>query len=505
MGKAIPLMIQGTSSDAGKSVLVTAFCRIFTDMGYTSAPFKSQNMALNSYITVDGKEIGRAQGVQAEAAGIAATTDMNPILIKPSRANEAQIVVHGEPYQNMEAKAYRSEFFSMGKKLVKEAYDRLATNYERIIIEGAGSPAEINLNDRELVNMRVARMADAPVLLVADIERGGVFASLVGTLQLLEPEDRDRVIGVIINKFRGDVSLLQSGLDWFETYTGKPVLGVVPYLHDLYIDAEDSLILNTYKTKGKIEKTIDIAVIQYPRISNFTDIDPFFAEEDCQVRFVTDANEIGQPDLLLLPGSKNTIEDLLFLRGRGMEEKIQDLWKARKTLVFGICGGYQMLGEYIHDPFAVESPQKTVQAMGMIPIATTLTAKKTTRLAKGWINYGHEKTKVTGYEIHMGQSTRHAPIPSFIEADTHNEGVLDEENRVIGTYYHGIFHNDSFRWLLLNQLRAEKGLHPLNKRVAYGQLREQGFCELAEHVRKHVQIEQIHEQMIAFASQRQLR
>jgi adenosylcobyric acid synthase len=504
MGKAIPLMIQGTSSDAGKSVLVTALCRIFTDMGYTSAPFKSQNMALNSYITVDGKEIGRAQGVQAEAAGIAATTDMNPILIKPSRVNEAQIVVHGEPYQNMEAKAYRSEFFSMGKKLVKEAYDRLATNYERIIIEGAGSPAEINLNDRELVNMRVARMADAPVILVADIERGGVFASLVGTLQLLEPEDRDRVIGVIINKFRGDVSLLQSGLDWFENYTGKPVLGVVPYIHDLRIDAEDSLSLNSYKPRIEDKTSIDIAVIRYPRISNFTDIDPFFPEEDCHVRFVTNAADLGEPDLIILPGSKNTIEDLLFLREQGMEKEILRLWQERGTFVFGICGGYQMLGQWIHDPNAIESPQKTVEAMQMIPMETTLAAKKTTQLAYGLINYAGKALQVKGYEIHMGQSSQLSSFPAFIKVEKGGEeGVCQENKRVIGTYFHGIFHNDAFRWHFLNQLRKDKGLLPLEQRIYFEQLREQGFIDLAQHIRKHVQLEQIHEQMIAFAKKRE--
>lgn len=243
MAKAVPLMIQGTSSDAGKSVLATAFCRIFAQAGYKTAPFKSQNMSRHTYVTVDGKEIGRTQGLQAEAAGIAATSDMNPVLIKPTHDSKSQIFVYGEPYRDMQAGTYRSDFFSTGLQIITEAYNRLAAQYERIVIEGAGSPAEINLNDRELANMRVARLADAPVILVADIERGGVFASLVGTLQLLEPEDRQRVIGVVINRFRGDLALLKPGLDWFEQYTGKKVLGVLPYLSDLWIDAEDSLVL----------------------------------------------------------------------------------------------------------------------------------------------------------------------------------------------------------------------------------------------------------------------
>lgn len=276
MAKALPIMFQGTNSDVGKSVVVTAFCRIFAQDGYVTAPFKSQNMALNSYITIDGKEIGRAQGVQAEAAGITATTDMNPILIKPNRDHESQIVVHGKPYKNMEAGAYRQEFFQTGIRLIQESLSVLFENYERLVIEGAGSPAEINLNDRELVNMRVARMANAPVILIGDIEKGGVFASLVGTLQLLEPEDRDRVIGVIINKFRGDLQLLEPGLTWFEEYTGKKVLGVIPYMENLNIDAEDSVILQQYTSAPNSEKELDIAVIRYPRISNFTDVDPLF-------------------------------------------------------------------------------------------------------------------------------------------------------------------------------------------------------------------------------------
>lgn len=334
MAKALPIMFQGTNSDVGKSVVVTAFCRIFAQDGYVTAPFKSQNMALNSYITIDGKEIGRAQGVQAEAAGITATTDMNPILIKPNRDHESQIVVHGKPYKNMEAGAYRQEFFQTGIRLIQESLSVLFENYERLVIEGAGSPAEINLNDRELVNMRVARMANAPVILIGDIEKGGVFASLVGTLQLLEPEDRDRVIGVIINKFRGDLQLLEPGLTWFEEYTGKKVLGVIPYMENLNIDAEDSVILQQYTSAPNSEKELDIAVIRYPRISNFTDVDPFFFEPDCHVRFITGPEQLGQPDLVILPGSKNTIDDLYFLKNSGLAQKIIEMY-AKKRLQVG--------------------------------------------------------------------------------------------------------------------------------------------------------------------------
>jgi len=491
-------MIQGTHSDAGKSAVVTALCRIFAQDGYLTAPFKSQNMALNSYITLDGKEIGRAQGVQAEAAGVIATTDMNPILIKPTRENESQIVVHGKPYQNMKAKAYRTEFFDTGLKLIEEAYTRLAENYERIVIEGAGSPAEINLNDREMVNMRIARLTGAPVILVGDIEKGGVFASLVGTLQLLEPEDRERVIGVIINKFRGDVSLLEPGLRWFEEYSGKPVLGVIPYMHNLKIDAEDSVVLQKYSTKQDSTKELDIAVIRYPMISNFTDVDPFFAEADCHVRFVTQRKELGNPDLLILPGSKNTIEDMLFLEQSGLAQEIRGL--ASHTKIVGICGGYQMLGERIEDPDQVESPLRSIQGLSLVPISTVLTKdKKTTRSTGSLLWQGAESgCEVEGYEIHMGISQVNGPIQPLIQLEEHTDGVQSQDGQILGTYFHGIFHNDHFRSLLLDQIREAKGLSPLSERPSFQQLREEAFDLLADQVRKHIQLEYIEQKMKEF-------
>ncbi|WP_019119451.1 cobyric acid synthase [Brevibacillus massiliensis] len=505
MGRALPLMVQGTSSDAGKSVLVTALCRIFAQDGYATAPFKSQNMALNSYVTIDGKEIGRAQGVQAEAAGIAATTDMNPILIKPTRDREAQIVVHGEPYKHMLATDYRSDFFAQGLKIIQDAYQRLADRYDCIVIEGAGSPAEINLNDRELVNMRVARMANAPVILVSDIERGGVFASLVGTLQLLEPQDRDRVIGVVINKFRGDLSLLKPGLDWFEEYTGKPVIGVLPYLPNLYIDAEDSLILETYQARSDQPKEIDIAVIRYPRISNFTDVDPFFVEPDCGVRFVTQVSDLRQPDLIILPGSKNTLEDLLFLRESGLEAAVIDRVRKGTAKLVGLCGGYQMLGERIEDPDEVESPQRLVEGMGLVPVATRLLKTKTTSQSAGVIRLADRDLQVTGYEIHMGESRYTGDVSPLIELREHTDGVWDRSRGIMGTYFHGIFHNDEFRHELLGDIRREKGLPPIAERVSFVRLREQGFDQIAEMVRSHVDLPYVYEKMRQFQQERQER
>lgn len=498
MNKALPLMIQGTSSDAGKSAIATAFCRIFAQDGYKTAPFKSQNMALNSYVTLDGKEIGRAQGVQAEAAGIVATVDMNPILIKPSRESESQIVVRGEPYGNMKATAYRSDFYHEGLRIIGESYERLAASYERIVIEGAGSPAEVNLNDRELVNMRVARLTGAPVILVADIERGGVFASLVGTLQLLEPEDRERVIGVIINRFRGDLSLLKPGLDWFEQYTGKPVLGVVPFLPDLWIDAEDSLILQRYQGQQEAQRELDIAVIRYPRISNFTDVDPFRVEPDCRVRFVSKAEELGAPDLIVLPGSKNTIEDLDFLRQSGLATRIETIWRAGRCQLIGICGGYQMLGSEIRDPHGVESPQQMSKGLGLIPMVTTMEQKKRTVLSKGTARFAGQSLELEGYEIHMGQSVYTDSQSPFLVMEDRTDGYCDERGTLIGTYFHGIFHNDSFRTLLLNQLRAKKGLAAIEQRPSFVALREQGYDLLADTVRKHVRLDLIEQKMRQF-------
>ncbi|WP_456276167.1 cobyric acid synthase [Bacillus sp. AK128] len=501
MNKGLPIMIQGTHSDAGKSVLATAFCRIFKEDGYVTAPFKSQNMSLNSYITVDGKEIGRAQGVQAEAAGIAATTDMNPILIKPTKEYESQIVVHGKPLRNMKAGEYRQDYFDTGLGIIKESLTNLLSNFERVVIEGAGSPAEINLNDRELVNMRVAKLANAPVILVGDIDKGGVFASLVGTLQLLDQSERDRIIGVIINKFRGDLTLLEPGLTWFEEYTGKPVLGVIPFLPNLRIDAEDSVVLNQYQTKRDLTKDIDIAVVRYPMISNFTDIDPFFIEPDCHVRFVTTASELNDPDLIILPGSKNTIEDLKYLKDTGIQGELLELVKEKGSMLTGICGGYQMLGKTIADPIGVETNPQTITGLGLLPINTTMIKEKRTVLSKGRLSFEGKSIEVTGYEIHMGKTESDLTLSPLIQMEEGTDGCKSENEKIIGTYFHGIFHNDSFREILLNKIRKEKGLSEIYGRASFNKLRETEFDRLASHVRKNVNLERIKDKMIEFATQ----
>ncbi|MED4879342.1 cobyric acid synthase [Anoxybacillus geothermalis] len=497
MARALPVMFQGTHSDAGKSVIATAFCRMFAQDGWKTAPFKSQNMSLNSYVTPDGKEIGRAQGIQAEAAGVAARVEMNPILIKPSRDHESQIVVLGKPYANMQAFAYRNEFFDQGLAVIRQSLETLMNEYDRLVIEGAGSPAEVNLNDRELVNMRIARLANAPVVLIGDIERGGVFASLVGTLSLLEPEDRKRVIGVIINKFRGDVSLLKPGLDWFEQHTGVPVLGVVPYLPDLTIDAEDSLSLERFASSVGGEEAIDIAVIRCPKIANFTDIDPLLAEPDCRVRLVTHAGELGEPDVIVLPGSKNTIEDLIYMKKRGLASRIVSLVNEGKARVVGLCGGYQMLGAVIRDPYGVETPLLEVKGLGLLPMETTLERTKITIRSEGVLTWGGERFAVQGYEIHMGRSAPLSGYAPLIEADGRHEGAKHSDERVLGTYMHDLFHNDAFRTAFLNAIRREKGA-PLHGAVSFHTRKEAMFDRLAAHVREHVDVGRIEQMMRQF-------
>ncbi|MDR0137521.1 cobyric acid synthase [Metabacillus idriensis] len=495
---ALKLMIQGTHSDAGKSMLVTALCRIFRQDGYQTAPFKSQNMALNSYITSDGKEIGRAQGIQAEAARIEATTDMNPILIKPSKDMESQVVFHGKPYANMRAAEYREDFYHLGLQAIKDSLIKLSNEYEVIVLEGAGSPAEVNLNDRELVNMKVAAIAEAPVILIGDIDKGGVFASLVGTLQLLSEANRNRIIGVIINKFRGDLSLLQPGLDWFEQYTGLPVLGVVPFLPDLEIDAEDSLVLSQYSNGTNHDAELDVAVLSYPRLSNFTDIDPLRLEPDVNIRFVKKAAHFGNPDLIILPGTKNTAEDLLFLKQTKLDNKIISAYE-KGTQLAGICGGFQMLGEKVLDPNGVESDHQELTGLGIFPVCTTIFSEKKTIRTEGYCSLkDFKKISLSGYEIHMGQSESTQKVDSFSVLSGTEEGCTARDGQVFGTYLHDVFHNDEFRGIYLNKLRQKKGLKPIERSLRFRSFKESEYDRLAAHVRGSVDMKKIYESMKTF-------
>lgn len=507
------IMIQGTASDVGKSLITAALCRIFTQDGYRTTPFKSQNMSLNSYVTWDGKEIGRAQGMQADACGIEATTHMNPILLKPTGEMSSQVVVHGKPLRDYEAKEYRERYLPIAGGIVRESLRILRESHDIVVLEGAGSPAEINLKDRDIVNMNMAAWADAPVILVADIDRGGVFASIVGTLELLEPHERERVCGFIVNKFRGDVSLLQPGLDWLEDRTGKPVLGVMPFLPGLELEDEDSLSIGRERSsRGKSNaqeesEMLDVAVIRLPRISNFTDFDPLYGEPDVRLRFVEQANEWGSPDLVILPGSKNTVADLAWMREQGLADLFLTHVRGGGRAV-GICGGYEMLGERIIDPLGVESKQPEAQGLGLFPFYIEFQSDKTTVRVKGMakLREDGESFPIDGYEIHMGRmiplhQDLYRPFHLYERYDEGEvcdggsakpEGAGTPDGKIWGTFIHGIFHNDSFRREWLNGARADKGWFPLTESIRFRERREAAFDRLAETARDYLNLSRIY-------------
>lgn len=493
--RASSIMIQGTSSDVGKSVLCTALCRIFSNAGYKVAPFKSQNMALNSYVTQNGEEIGRAQGVQAEAARIIPNSKMNPILLKPKQDMVSEVIVHGKHFMDMGATNYRENFTLQAIPIVEKAIHDLEQSYDIIVAEGAGSPAEINLKDRDIANMRVAKMLDADVFLVADIDRGGVFASIVGTLALLDEEERKLVKGIIINKFRGMIELLQDGIQWLENYTGIPVIGVIPYL-DCQIEAEDSLALDTLKLKKPKKKCpIDVACIQLPRISNFTDFDPLFEEPDVGVRLVRDVKELGNPDCIIIPGTKNTTGDLMWLKETKLFEAIQQCY-SKGSRVFGICGGYQILGEKLLDPDGVEGNLKEVSGLSLLPIQTIFEKNKRTTQTKGKIHptLFQKEIEVEGYEIHLGQTkVKENALPFLQLNDGTTDGIIVHNGKAIGTYLHGIFQNRYFTRAYFNEIRKSKGLNPLPMEVQTDkERREQAYEILAEQVQSCLNMEYIY-------------
>ena len=443
------IMIQGTMSNAGKSLLAAGLCRIFRQDGYRVAPFKSQNMALNSFITKTGAEMGRAQVVQAEAAGIQPDVRMNPILLKPTTDVGSQVIVNGQVQGNMRAMEYyrrKREFIPA----VMEAYNSLAQEYDIIVIEGAGSPAEINLKATDIVNMGLAELVDAPVLLVGDIDRGGVFAQLYGTIALLEPREQRRIKGTIVNKFRGDRAILQPGIDILEKICGVPVAGVIPYTH-VDIDDEDSLSTRFHTGDGR--KDIDIAVVKLPRISNFTDVSPLERFESVSVRYIERPDQLHQPDMILLPGTKSTIADLLWLRQSGLEAAICQQ-AARGCIVFGICGGYQMLGTSIRDPLGVEAAGVTeVKGMGLLPMDTVFQGEKVQQQTGGVFGtipgplHSLSGMAYTGYEIHMGRSGQQLP-------------PLVSRGNVYGSYIHGIFDGAGIAQAVIGDLAARKGIDP---------------------------------------------
>lgn len=461
--KARTLMIQGTASHAGKSVIAAGLCRIFSRRGFSVAPFKSQNMSLNSFVTEGGAEIGRAQAVQAQCAGTDPLPEMNPILLKPLGDDGSQVMVLGRPVGNMNFRQYL-EFRPRALEAARRSLGRLMKNFEVVVIEGAGSPAEVNFSGTEIVNMTVAKLAGAPVLLVGDIDRGGVFASMVGTLELLPRGERGMIKGLIINKFRGDPTLLEDGLEFLERKTGKPVLGVVPYMKRLLLDDEDSVSLEMPERNGS-GAGLKVCVPKLPRISNFTDLRPLEMEGGVSVSYAETPGALSDADAVVIPGTKATIADLRFLKESGMADAVRELCRGGRTPVLGICGGYQMLGASLSDPDGVESSAAFEKGLRVFPARTEIKPAKTLRRTSatvrngGKVFAGIEGEKVTGYEIHMGTTDFSHKVRSFFQKpDGSFDGAVNEAGNVFGTYLHGVFENDNLRRSFLKSLRGGEGV-----------------------------------------------
>lgn len=481
------IMVQGTMSNVGKSVIAAGLCRIFTNDGYRVSPFKSQNMALNSYVTEDGLEMGRAQVMQAECAKRNPDVNMNPILLKPVSDRGSQVIVNGSPVGNMKAE----EYFQYKTKLIpdiKAAYDKLSEDSDIIVIEGAGSPAEINLKENDIVNMGLAAALDAPVILVADIDPGGVFAQVYGTLMLLTEDERERVKGFIINKFRGDEKLLEPGIKMLEDLTGKKCLGVVPYL-DVSLDDEDSL---SKRFDNKKNALFDVCIIKLPHISNFTDFNTFSQSGDISVRYVKSPEEIKDPDLLILPGSKNTIDDLKWIYEKGFDEKIRE-YKDNGGIVFGICGGFQMLGKKIKDPEGIEGGGE-INGLSLLDIETVITGEKKRSLFSGrilsdtGILSGLYDKEISGYEIHMGETKSAGASKEFT-----SDGTGYYKDNVFGTYVHGFFDNEEVLKGVIEAVAKRKNKTvDVSSITDYAMFKEKQYERLAEELRKHLDMDRIY-------------
>ncbi|MCQ8104186.1 cobyric acid synthase [Methylomonas sp. SURF-2] len=468
------LMVQGTTSDAGKSTLVTALCRHYRRQGARVAPFKPQNMALNSAVTVDGGEIGRAQAVQAAACGLPAHSDMNPVLLKPTTDTRAQVIIHGRVLQNQSAGEYH-DYKQVAKRAVLESWQRLTGQYQTVVVEGAGSPAEINLRSGDIANMGFAEAVNCPVILIADIDRGGVFAHIVGTLALLSASEQNRVIGFVINRFRGDIALLQAGLDWLEAETGKPVLAVLPYLHDLYLEAEDAL--SSRHALNEDGQPFTVVVPHLPGFSNHTDFDPLQLHPGVLVRFERRPDALRGADLIVLPGSKSVHRDLARLRQQGWEDFIRRHLRYGGKLL-GICGGFQMLGQAIHDPLGLEGEAGSAAGLGLLDMETTLRAQKCLRRVDGV--FAEQAVAVAGYEIHMGTSGGPALRRPLFTLDGIDDGAVSADGQIAGSYLHGLFDlpeacNALLAWAGYQQRRA----------VDFNAMREAGIDRIADSWAAH--------------------
>ncbi|MFC5079807.1 Cobyric acid synthase [Vibrio thalassae] len=443
------LMVQGTTSDAGKSVLVAGLCRVLARKGINVAPFKPQNMALNSAVTKDGGEIGRAQAVQAQAARVEPSVDMNPVLIKPNSDTGAQIIIQGRAFANMDAVGFH-DFKKLAMPYVLDSFSKLTQRYDAVMIEGAGSPAEINLRANDIANMGFAEEADVPVIIVADIDRGGVFAHLYGTLALLSQSEQSRVVGFVINRFRGDISLLEPGLDWLEQKTGKPVFGVIPFIHGLNIEAEDAITVQHVTSQTT---KLNVVVPVLPRISNHTDFDALRLHPDVNFRYVGKDERIDNADLIILPGTKSVRDDLNYLRQQGWDK---DIYRHLRFggKVMGICGGFQMLGQHIADPLGIEGEAGTSKGLGLLDVSTELQPEKQLTNVSGVLTLNHKQAKVTGYEIHAGQSQVSCQPLIELEQGT-KDGAISEDNQVIGTYLHGILDTAECVSLLVHWVNGE--------------------------------------------------
>lgn len=477
-------MFVGTGSDVGKSVITAGFCRIFKQDGYQPAPFKAQNMSLNSYVTADGLELGRAQAVQAEAAKVPCESDMNPVLLKPTNDKTSQVVLNGKPVGNQSAYEYfmandRRELFSA----VKDAFDRLASRYSPIVMEGAGSISELNLKHRDITNLRMAAHAGAAAYLIADIDKGGVFGSVYGTIALLTPEERACMKGIIINKFRGDGRLFEDGKRMLEELTGLPVVGVLPYFSDIYIEQEDSVSLEL-KYRSAVEGKVNVAVILLKRLSNFTDFDRLEKDPRVNLYYTNDPSEIEKASVIIIPGSKNTIGDMLAIKNNGVAKAIYDVHKAGKTVI-GICGGYQMLGENILDPQRIESEIEELPGLGLLPVKTILQPEKTTLQCT--FRFRQSEEECTGYEIHMGETTALQPgEPVATLSDGRRDGYF-RDARTWGTYLHGILDNQGVVDSILAPYTNE-GAVPYD----YQEFKEQQYDKLADLLRAHIDMELIY-------------